>query len=403
MASRGSATLDDVRRHNLARLLGELHGKGPATRSGLVAFSGLNRSTVGVLVSELAEAGLVFEGAGAAGQVGRPSLVVQPRSESAVVVAFDIRVERTVVAVVGLGGTVLVRKEQRHRRSTYTPQAAVKNVVSLTRQALLEAPSGSAWVGTGIGVPGIVNQDDGLVRLAPNLGWTDVPMGSLAQAALLREFGVAPALTVGNDADLGAIAEWTRGSGRGTRNLIYVSGEVGVGGGIIVDGRLMLGAGGYGGEIGHMVVNPDGARCRCGARGCWETEIGRDAVVRAAGLDGEQVEVADVVAAAEAGDQRAAAAVSHVGDWLGVGLANLVNLFNPEVLVLGGHLRHLLPLVSAQVTERIQAALPAAREQARIEVPALNGDSTLLGAAESAFEALLNDPIGALARATSVG
>jgi predicted NBD/HSP70 family sugar kinase len=152
-----------------------------------------------------------------------------------------------------------------------------------------------------------------------------------------------------------------------------------------------------------MVVNPDGARCRCGARGCWETEIGRDAVVRAAGLEGEQVEVADVMAAAVAGDRQAAAAVSRVGDWLGVGLANLVNLFNPEVLVLGGHLRHLLPLVSVQVTERIQAALPAAREQARIEIPALNGDSTLLGAAESAFEALLDDPVGVLTRATSAG
>ena len=108
MVPRTAATQDDLRRHNRARLLRRLHESGAASRSDLVAYSGLNRSTVGVLVSELAEVGLVTEVAGAAGQVGRPSLMVQPAAESAVVVAFDLRVERTVVALVGLGGTVLL-------------------------------------------------------------------------------------------------------------------------------------------------------------------------------------------------------------------------------------------------------------------------------------------------------
>lgn len=393
MVTRGSATQDDVRRHNLARLLRHLHERGAASRSGLVAFSGLNRSTVGVLVSELAEIKLVFEGAGSAGQVGRPSLMVQPVAESAIVVAFDIRVERTVVALVGLGGAVLLRKEQRHRRSAYTPEAAVRNIVSLTAQLLAKAPDRAAWVGVGVSVPGIVDHTDGRVMLAPNLGWVDAPLGDLVRGALMAEFDVCPSVVVNNDADLGAIAECARGVGIGTRNLIYISGEVGIGGGIIIDGRVMMGAGGYGGEIGHMVVNPDGVTCRCGARGCWETEIGRDAVVREAGLGGEQVEVEDVIAAAEAGDRRAEEAIEAVGEWLGIGLANLVNLFNPEVIVLGGHLRLLLPRVSAQVARRIHFALPAAREQVRVEVPALRGDSTLLGAAETAFNALLADPI----------
>lgn len=396
MVPRTAATQDDLRRHNRARLLRQLHEGGAATRSELVAFSGLNRSTVGVLVSELAEVGLVAEGAGSAGQVGRPSLVVQPVASSAVVVALDLRVERTVVALVGLGGTVLWRKEQRHRRASYTPEAAVRGIVSLIGLALQQAPANAAWVGVGVGVPGIVDHIDGRVRLAPNLGWADVPLGEMLTAAIVAEFGSAPTVEIGNDADLGAIAEHVRGVGRRTRNLIYLSGEVGIGGGVIIDGRAMAGAGGYGGEVGHMVVNPQGTTCRCGARGCWETEIGRDALVASAGLGTEQAEVVDVIAAANGGSVAAHEAIDRAGEWVGLGLANLVNLFNPEVIVLGGHLRQLFPLVRGTVHRRIHEALPAAREQVRVEVPALNGDSTVVGAAEAAFEALLGDPLDVL-------
>ena len=399
MATRSAATQDELRRHNLARLLRRLHERGAASRSELVAFTGLNRSTVGVLVSELADVGLVYEGAGSAGQVGRPSLVVKPVPSSAVVVAFDLRVERTIAALVGLGGEVIMRKEQLHRRASYTPDAAVRNVVSLVTTALGKAPAESSWVGVGIGVPGVVDHSDGRVRFAPNLGWVDVPLGDMVREALTAAFGAAPSVRIGNDADLGAIAEHARGLGVTTGNLIYLSGEVGVGGGIIIDGRPMAGAGGYGGEVGHMSVNPTGSICRCGAQGCWETEIGRDAIVVTSGLTGEQVEVDDVIAAAGAGNKRAREAIDEAGEWLGVGLANLVNVFNPEVIVMGGHLRLLFPLVSGTVFRRIHHALPATREQVRIEVPALGGDSTLLGAAELAFESLLTDPIGVLAHA----
>ena len=399
MATRTASTQDDLRRLNRARLLRHLHEHGAARRSDLVAFSGLNRSTVGVLVSELAEAGLVSEAAGAPGQVGRPSLLVEPVADSAVVIAFDLRVDCTVVALVGLGGQEIWRREQPHPRTTFTPEAAVRNVVSLIKQALRRAPDDSSWVGVGVGVPGIVDHADGLVRLAPNLGWSDVPLGRLLREAVGARFGFVPHISVSNDADLGAIAEHVRGVGKSNRNLIFLSGEVGIGGGIIIDGRPMLGAGGFGGEVGHMVVNPRGTECRCGAVGCWETEIGSDALMRAAGINDEGASVADVLEAAASGDRKARAAIDEAGEWLGLGLANLVNLFNPEVIVLGGHLRLLLPLVSAAVYRQVHHALPASRDQVRVEVPALNGDSTLLGAAETAFEELLIDPIAVIADA----
>ena len=397
MSTHSASTQDDLRRINRARLLRRLHEAGPARRSDLVAFSGLNRSTVGAVMADLAESGVVREVAGRPGQVGRPSLRVEPVSESAVVVAFDLRVESTVVALVGLGGEELWRREQEHARAKYTAKVAVKHLLSLTRQALRRAPEDAAWVGIGIAVPGIVDHADGLVRFAPNLGWVDVPLGALLREAISAEYGFVPHLAISNDADLGALAEHVRGVGADNRNLIYLSGEVGIGGGVIIDGRPMLGAGGFGGEVGHMVVNPAGVECRCGATGCWETVIGRDALVKAAGLKKDHATVEDVIAAAASGSERARRALEEAGDWLGIGLANLVNVFNPEVIVLGGHLRLLHPFASDAVDRHVLTAVPAAREQVRIEVPALSGDSPLLGAAEAAFDALLADPISVIA------
>ena len=402
MVALSAATHDEVRRNNLARILHRVHVGGPASRSDLVAFTGLNRSTVGVLVAELAEAGLVVEQAGATGSVGRPSLVVAPVATAAVAIAFDVRVERMVGAVVGFGGQVLAREEQVHRRTGFKPSAGVRQIVSMTRSLAVGLPEGSRWIGTGVGVPGIVDLSDGLVRLAPNLGWVDVPLGELVVEALRDEFGEAPTTVIGNDSDLGAVAEHVRGVAAGARNVIYLSGEVGVGGGIVLDGRLMAGAGGYGGEVGHMVINPQGEVCRCGSRGCWETVIGHDAIVRAAGMPAESTEIIDVVRAAEQGDTLAKQALADAGDWLGTGIGNLVNIFNPEVIVLGGHLADLLPQVSGVLFDRVGHSIRPSREQVTVVAPGLGRDSTLLGAAEGVFSTLLADPLGVLSGSTTL-
>jgi len=179
---------------------------------------------------------------------------------------------------------------------------------------------------------------------------------------------------------------------------------VGVGGGILLDGAPLTGAGGYAGEVGHMVVNPQGRACRCGSTGCWETEIGEEALLIGAGLVefDPAARIADVLAAVEAGDARATKAVREAGRWLGVGIANLVNLLNPEVVVLGGLLRELYPAAEPQVRASMAQALQAPREQVRLALPLLGGDSILLGAAELAFGPLLDDPLGGLARGAAL-
>jgi len=239
------------------------------------------------------------------------------------------------------------------------------------------------------------------VKQAPNLDWVDVPLGKLLSQALRDEFGEVPFTVVGNDADLGALAEHVRGAAAGLRNVIYLSGEVGIGGGVVLNDQLMSGAGGFGGEVGHMIVDPEGAPCHCGSRGCWETVIGLDAVVSCLKQATSDTTVADVVAAAQAGDRDTQRRLDAVGSWLGIGISNLINIFNPDVIVLGGHLSEILPEIRKNMEEKVGHAIRASREQVHIVAPVLGVESTLVGAAESAFTPLLAGPIEALRESSS--
>jgi predicted NBD/HSP70 family sugar kinase len=387
---RSAAATQEVRRHNLGGLLRLLHVRGPTSRSELTAVIGLNRSTVRALTTELAEAGLVLQSAPVGrGGAGRPSILVEPRSEHVWVLAVDVGVEHIAAARIGLGGVVLDRRQQPLARADGTVREVLARLRGLAEPLL--AAADTEPVGVGVAVPGIVGVADGLVRLAPNLGWVDVPLGRL----LGEELGTTVPVAIGNEGDLGVVAEHLRGVAAGASDAIYLSGEVGIGGGIILGGRPLTGAGGYAGEVGHMTVNPAGRRCRCGRRGCWETEVGLDAVLRACGApDGE---LADVLAAHAAGDPTARDGIRTVGRWLGIGVANLVNVFNPEVIVFGGLTRATFPAMERYVRAELAGALTAPRGQVRLELPGLGADSSLVGAAELAFAPLLSDPLGALA------
>lgn len=386
------ATQDEVRRHNLAALVRFLHDHGSTSRSALVSHTGLNRSTVGGLIADLVAAGLVRETEPVGKGVGRPSYGVEPVRDRAYVLAIDLRVDRAITALVGFGGEVLERHEHRYRKGVQREERVVAQLIDACDQLLARAPATGTMVGVGIGVPGLVRQPDGLVRFAPNLGWVDVPLGE----QVVHELGISTPVTIGNDSDLGAVAERRRGSARGAANVIYLSGQIGVGGGIVIDGSLLMGAQGYGGEVGHMRVNPKGRECRCGAHGCWETEIGESALRLATGAHDRET-VPEIIARAESGDRAAQKGLKRVGEWLGIGVGNLVNIFNPDVVVFGGTLRDVLPATRPTVEKVLAESLTAPREHVELALPALGGDSTLIGAAESAFEPLLTDPHGALA------
>jgi len=383
---------ETVRRANLSAIVRELHAGGPLSRSELVARTGLTRSAIRGLIGQLAVAGLAFEGRAAPqGTPGRPSPLVSLNPRGGVVLALEIAVDSLAVAVVGLGGIVfeLVRVD---RPSGHASVAAVAADLAEVASAVLARHRPlETLVGVGVSVVGVVRRSDGFVSMAPNLGWRDVPLGSELAEAL----EVTAPISIANEADLGALVEHRRGAAVGIDHVVFISGEYGVGGGLISGGQPLTGAAGYGGEIGHLPVNPNGTACRCGSVGCWETEVGEAALLRLAGHPpgGGRGEVDAVLDEAEAGSPSALSALDQVGRWMGIGLAGLINVLNPQLVILGGVFGRIHPFVSRTLDDELdRRALPAPRRLVRIVPATLGVDAPLLGAAELAFEPLLIDP-----------
>ena len=383
---------ETVRRANLSSIVRELHERGPLSRSELVARTGLTRSAIRGLIGQLVLAGLASEEAAVRlGTPGRPSPVVRPSQDGATVLALEIEVDSLAAAVVGLGGEVLELVRVDRPRGRLSVDDVVGDLAGLAAAVRTRRPVDEPLIGVGVAVAGVVRRSDGFVSMAPNLGWIDAPLGE----RLARALAVPVPISVANEADLGVLAEHRRGAARGADDVLYISGEVGVGGGLVVDGRPLTGVAGYGGEIGHIPVNPGGTACRCGSVGCLETEVGEGALLIRAGHPpaGGRRAVDAVIREAAGGSIVALSALDHVGRWLGLGLAGLVNVLNPRLIVLGGLFGRIYPWIERTLEEELtRRALPAPRALVRIVPTSLGVDAPLLGAAELAFEPLLADP-----------
>jgi len=389
MPSARSTTLDanTVRRRNLAAVLDLVHRRRGVTRADLTRALGLNRSTIGDLVTVLVDHHWVDErdDQRRAG-VGRPSPLVVTRDRW-LVAAVNPELDVVDIGLVSLGGDIV----ERSRTVVDRPSSA--EVVAITARVVAELAArrpDARVLGAGVAVPGLVRREDGCVRLAPRLGWSDEPLGSLLAAALGMPVEVA------NDAHLGARAELTFGAGRGAASLLYLNGGAsGIGGGIVVDGRAVTGSAGYAGEIGHLSVDPQGERCACGARGCLETVVRRDALAAAVGLEHPDDDTLDAAlqAAVVAGSTTVRDALRQQLAWLAIALRSAVNLLNPEHIVLGGHLAALWRASSTEQREAVLAdALAVSAGAARLEVAKLGSNRLMIGAAELAWDRLITDP-----------
>ncbi len=384
---------ENVRRHNLGTLLQHVHRSGERTRAQLTSQMGLNRSTIGGLVSELDALGLTEPGAAVARRgAGRPSPVVRISPDGPYVLAVDLGVDRVVVARIGLGGRILARGEAALGDQTEVWQAGA-TVAGLIRQVAALAPAAAPLLGIGIGVPGLVRRSDGLVRQAPNLGWRDVSFGSIVLAAL----GLDVPVGLANDADLGALAEHNRGAAVGIDDLVYISGNVGVGAGVILRGLRIQGRGGYAGEVGHLTSDPQGPLCHCGNRGCWETLVGAHTIAAAIGRGDDELPRLDAILDGLEAPPRD---LRPVALDIGRGLAAVANVYNPEVVVLGGYFRPLLQMLRTEIEDGLaERALAPTLESMRLVLPGLGADSVLLGAAEMALAPVFADPVACLADA----
>jgi predicted NBD/HSP70 family sugar kinase len=383
---------ETVRRVNLSTILRELHGSGPMSRSDLVTRTGLTRSAIRGLIGELAAGDLVIEGPAALdGTPGRPSPVVRPFAEGAAVLALEIAVDSLAGSAVGLGGTTLAHRRVPLRRGQTGVTEIAQTLAGLATELRAELPADTDIVAAAVAVVGIVRRSDGVVSMSPNLGWRDEPLGE----RLMEALGMDVPITFANESDLAALAEHRRGAAIGVDDVILIWGSIGVGGGLIIDGEPLVGDAGYGGEVGHIPVNPEGLPCRCGSLGCWETEVGGNALLRRAGYPPEAGTEAmrTVLGDAEAGSPVALAAFAETGRWLGIGLAGIINILNPRLVLLGNFLAESYPYIrSALQAELDRRVLPASRRIVRVAPTSLGQDAPLLGAAELAFEPLLSGP-----------
>lgn len=393
LTGRSAARPDDIRRHNLGLLLGEIHLDGELTRAQLTQRLALSRSTIGTLVADLAELRLVDERVPNGGErAGRPSHVVAPREDGPYAIAVDVDVTHVSSAAIGLGGNILARHEVMTRLGPRSPTEVAEHIVDAVG-VLAGAVSTGAWpVGIGVSVPGTVSRQDGTIELAPNLGWHDEPFGSiLAEIAP----GALP-VSVGNDADVAMMAEHLRGAARDCEDAVYLMARVGVGAGVIVNGLPLRGRDGHAGEVGHIVVDASGPRCHCGKRGCVETYVGDKVLLKLAGRRRPPTTdaVSAVFADARSGDLRAAEAVRTVARALGHTVGSLVNVLNPERVILGGSLTGVYEFAHDVVTRAMnEYAMSPDRDAVQLCTPGLGADSTLLGAAELVFAQLLTDPL----------
>ncbi len=379
-----------LRSHNLRTLLRHVHRHGSTTRAELGRISGLTRSAVGDLVAELVVRDLVLEWPAAAesSRRGRPGLVVAPR-DSARVLAISIRAETLRTAWVGLGGTVGHVTEVRHERVPDDPGPSLNQLAELVARQVDAAATGPLAVG--LAVPGLVQAADGVVALEPRLGWRDLPLVE----ELRRRTGVTVPVVIGNDSNWAALAEHVRGAGCGHDNMIYLEAGLSVGGGIIVNGQLLQS--GYAGEVGHMVIGDSTTPCYCGGHGCWQTQVGGDALLRRAGiavvdLTDRRAVLTGLLARADRGDPETVAALAELVPPMGAGIATLLSIFDPEQIILDGLfatvLRHCGEQLRAAIDEYAGPLWPLF--PAKLVVAQLGDSAPLLGAAEGAIAAFLS-------------
>ncbi|MBB2891151.1 ROK family transcriptional regulator [Flexivirga oryzae] len=399
--ARSAARPEQIRRHNLSVVLRHLHLHGALSRPELARLTGLNRSTIGAIVGDLVELGIVTQRtpSHSRDKAGRPPYLVALRPGAVHVVAVDVDVTQVQVATVGLSGTVLDRVVWKHRVGADRSADRTADRVAAAARDLTAAAGDSIRVGVGVSVPAMIDNPQGIAVYAPNLQWSNAPFGALLRARL------ADHVVVGNDADLALLAEHRRGVAAGFSNVVLVLGRVGVGGGVIIGGDLLRGSRGYAGEIGHITVQADGPVCHCGNRGCLEEYVGEDAILRAAeaaGIDSPELE--SLFRRAADGDETCLDVVCSVGQWLGRGLSNVAHVLNPEAIVADGHLAEVLRLAEPSVRIGLQRGMVTI---GRAPITLLQGtvrDASLIGAAELAYEQLLTAPdlLGTLVHKGSV-
>jgi glucokinase-like ROK family protein len=404
MATQATADQGLIRKFNTAVILNIIRQYAPLSRAELAARTGLNRSTVSIIVNTLIEEGFAQETELQSPKIGRPGMLLMLNPKGGFTIGVEIGVDFISIILTDFVANVLWQKRV-HSDPGEDQILILDHASDLTQEAIeFGMERGLRPLGIGVGVPGLVDTTQGKLIFAPNLRWTNVPLRLMWS----QRFDLP--LFIENEANAAALGEYYFGVAQGVDSFIYLSAGIGLGGGIMIDGKLFRGSSGYAGEVGHMTVDPDGDLCGCGKRGCWETKVGPRAVLRRvrktladgapsfindlAGGNLDNITFDIVVQAAKSNDSVALEALQNVGEYLGIGVVNLINIFNPELIVLGGALslanEFLMPVIEDTVC---RSALKPPCENIQFAASAHGADACVMGAIALVLDDILREPM----------
>ena len=382
---------ESLRRQNTARVLLSLRQSGPAKRAQLAKRTGLAKATVGVIVADLEASGAVDEDESRPGGRGRPGRPISLRERTFLGLGLELNVDYVSAVVLDLAGRVQLSETLPVPAGT---PLEGHPVFDLARRIERLFPAGAhRLLGATVAVPGLVREDNRSMAWAPNLGIEGSALAVELEAAL----GQRCAVQVDNDANCAALAEAHHGAATDVAHALYLTGTVGIGAGIINDGRLVRGAAGFAGEVGHLPIGEPTARCGCGRLGCWEASIGLHAMLADTGMPELETPVrsAENVAASAEHDTRVAAALERLGLRVGLGLATLANVLDPAVIVLGGYFVPLGERVLAPARTVLEdRVVSAAQHRPELRLSTLGIQAAATGAAEQSLHGVFAGDVG---------
>lgn len=370
-----------VKKINRSIILETIRRHAPVSRAKVSELTGLNKATVSNLVQELATHHLLQEIGPGESSGGRKPQLLLFNGQAGYAVGVELRVNQMTGVLTDLEGNISAEADD--SLAEHDVESVTQRMIAMIKELMQQAPpSPYGIIGIGVGVPGMVD-GNGTVLFAPNLGWDMVPL----QQRLEEELGLP--VTIDNEANAGAQGELRFGAGQDARHLLYISAGSGIGSGIIINGELYKGARGYAGESGHMSIEADGKACSCGNRGCWELYASE----KSYDDKGDRLPARRTSALIRHAEEGHAETIRHfqeLGRYLGIGITNLVNGFNPQSVIIGGPLSDARAWIGDTLKQVVaERTLPYHKELMEIRFAELGSSSTMIGAAYSAISQFL--------------
>ena len=378
-----------VKEGNKSLVLKRIINHSPISRASVAQEVGLNKGTVSSLVNDLLDDHLIYESGPGKSSGGRRPVMLLFNEKAGYSIGIDIGVNYLLGVLTDLNGNICMEKEVTFKNLSYEE---IEKQLFATIDHLMESapPSPHGIIGIGVGVPGIVD-NNGEILLAPNLKWKNLNL------KLVLENRYQLPIIIENEANAGAYGEKRFGAGKDSEDIIYVSAGIGIGVGLILNGALYKGSNGFSGELGHMTIQVNGPTCRCGNKGCWELFASEQALLTAAekmnivSQSGKELELSDLMALAEQGDQRVIALFEQAGDYLGVGINNIINGFNPQQVIIGNRMASSSKWLTKTLMDRVSnQALWFQQNDLTICFSELSTFSSALGASAFSIENFLS-------------